>query len=53
MNDQILFLRWLDRIYFKGVYFPTLSVYYVGINKVIGKRLQQLYYIKINIRYGL
>ena len=51
-NYQILFLRWLDWI-FQGVYFPTLRVYYVGINKVIGKRLQQPYYIKIAICYDL
>ena len=39
-------LRWLDWI-FEGVYFPTLSIYFVSINKNIGKRLPLLYYIKM------
>ena len=36
-------LRWLDWIFWE------LSVYSFGINKDIGKRLPQLYYIKMKI----
>ena len=45
-----LFLRWLDWIVLR-VYFPPLTVYHVGINKDIGKRLSQLLCIKMKICY--
>ena len=39
-------LRWLDWIFF-------LSLNYVATSKDMGKRLQQLYYIKMKISYDL
>ena len=45
-------LRWLDWI-FRGVYLPSLSINYVGMGKDMGKKLPQLYYIKIKISYDL
>ena len=46
------FLRWLDWI-FLGGYLPSLSINYVAMNKDMGKRLPQLYYIKMKISYDL
>ena len=36
-----------------GVYLPGLSINYVGMNNDMGKRLLQLYYIKMKISYDL
>ena len=49
---QALHLRWLDWI-FQGGYLPRLSINYVGMSKDMGKRLPQLYYIKMKISYDL
>ena len=38
---------------FLGGYLPSLSLIYVGMNKDMEKRLQQLYYIKKKISYDL
>ena len=35
-------LRWLDTV-FQGQYLPSLSIYYVAINKVLEKLPPQLY----------
>ena len=43
---QALHLRWLDWI-FEGGYLPSLSINWVGMSKDMGKRLTQLYYIKM------
>ena len=45
-------LRWLDWI-FLGGYLPSLSINYVAMSKDMGKRLPQLYYIKMKISYDL
>ena len=45
-------LRWLDWI-FLGGYLPRWSFNYVGMSKHMGKRLPQLYYIKMKISYDL
>ena len=45
-------LRWLDWI-FLGGYLPSLSINYVAMSKDRGKRLPQLYYIKMKISYDL
>ena len=45
-------LRWLDWILW-GWCLPSLSINYVGMSKDTGKRLPQLYYIKMNISYDL
>ena len=45
-------LRWLDWI-FLGGYLPTLSINYVAMSKDMGKRLPQLYYIKMKTSYDL
>ena len=45
-------LRWLDWIFWGG-YLPRLSFNYVGMSKDMGKRLPQLYYIKMKISYDL
>ena len=34
---------------FQGGYLPSLSINYVGTSKDMGKRLTQLYYIKMKI----
>ena len=41
-----LALRWLDWI-FLGGYLPSLSINYVAMSKDMGKRLPQLYYIRM------
>ena len=41
-------LRWLDWI-FLGGYLPSLSIKYIGMSKDMGKKLPQLYYIKMKI----
>ena len=46
------YLRWLDWILWGG-YLPSLSINYVGMSKDMGKRLPQLYYIKMKISYDL
>ena len=43
---------WLDWIFFRG-YLPSLSINYVAMSKDMGKRLPQLYYIKMKISYDL
>ena len=45
-------LRWLDWIFWEG-YLPTLSINYVAMSKDMGKRLPQLYYIKMKTSYDL
>ena len=45
-------LRWLDWIFW-GEYLPSLSIKYVAMSKDMGKRLPQLYYIKMKISYDL
>ena len=45
-------LRWLDWIFLRG-YLPSLSINYVAMSKDMGKRLVQLYYIKMKISYDL
>ena len=45
-------LRWLDWIFLEG-YLPSLTLSYVGMSKDMGKRLPQLYYIKMKISYDL
>ena len=45
-------LRWLDWIFWGG-YLPSLSINYVATSKDVGKRLPQLYYIKMKISYHL
>ena len=46
-------LSWLDWIFLGGGYLPRLSINYVGMSKDMGKRLPQLYYIKIKISFDL
>ena len=50
--QKIQFLRWLDWIFWGG-YLPRWSFNYVGMSKHMGKRLPQLYYIKMKISYDL
>ena len=38
---------------FLGGYLPSLSINYVAMSKDMGKRLPQLYYIKMKISYDL
>ena len=45
-------LRWLDWIFW-GEYLPSLSINYVAMSKDMGKRLPELYYIKMKISYDL
>ena len=45
-------LRWLDWI-FLGGYLPSLSINYVATSKDMGKRLPQLYYVKMKISFDL
>ena len=45
-------LRWLDWTFWGG-YLPSLSINYVAMSKDMGKRLPQLYYIKMKISYDL
>ena len=45
-------LRWLDWIFLEG-YLPSLSINYVAMSKDMGKRLPELYYIKMKISYDL
>ena len=47
-----VYLRWLNRIFSVG-YLPRLSINYIGMSKDMGKRLPQLYYIKMKISYDL
>ena len=41
------------RLDFFGGYLPSLSINDVGMSKDMGKRLPQLYYIKMKISYEL
>ena len=45
-------LRWLDWIFW-GKYLPILSISYVGMSNDMGRRLPQLYYIKMKISHDL
>ena len=47
-----VYLRWLSWIFLAG-YLPRWSINYVGMSKDMGKRLPQLYYIKMKISYDL
>ena len=47
-----VYLRWLDWIFLAG-YLSRLSINHVGMSKDMGKRLPQLYYIKMKISYDL
>ena len=51
-NGGMCYLRWLDWIFWGG-FFPSLSINYVAISNDMGKRLPQLYYIKMKISYDL
>ena len=50
--SKFIVLRWLDWIFWGG-YLPSLSIDYVAMSKDMGKRLPQLYYIKMKISYDL
>ena len=41
------------RLIFQGGYLPIFSINYVGMSKDMGKRLPQLYVMKMKISYGL
>ena len=43
----------VSRLDFVGGYLPSLRINYVGMSEDMGKRLPQLYYIKIKISYDL
>ena len=45
-------LRWLGWVFLR-VYLPSLSINYVALSKNMGKKLPQLYYIKMTIFYDL
>ena len=45
-------VAWLD-FFWGGGYLPSLSINYVAMSKDMGKRLPQLYYIKMKISYDL
>ena len=45
-------LRWLDWISWGG-HLPSLSINYVAKSKDMGKRLPQLYYVKMKISFYL
>ena len=49
-NTTGMSLRWLDWIFWGG-YLPSLSINYVSMSKDMGKRLPQLYYIKMKMSY--
>ena len=50
--DDDIQLRWLDWI-FLGGYLRSLSINYIAMSEDMGKRLTQLYYIKMKISYDL
>ena len=52
MGSFFAALRWLDWIFWGG-YLSSLSINYVAMSKDMGKRLPQLYYIKMKISYDL
>jgi len=52
INIGLVGLRWLDWVFW-GEYLPSLSINHVGMSKDMGKRLPQLYYIKMKISYDL
>ena len=41
------------RLDFLGGYLPSLNINYVAMSKDMGKRLLELYYIKMKISYDL
>ena len=41
------------RLDFLGGYLPSLNINYVAMSKDMGKRLPELYYIKMKISYDL
>ena len=41
------------RLGFLGGYLPSLNINYVAMSKDMGKRLPELYYIKMKISYDL
>ena len=43
----------MARLDFYGGCLPSLNIKYVGMNKDMGKRLPQLYYIKMKLSYDL
>ena len=45
-------LRWLDWIFWGG-YLSSLSINFITMSNDMGKRLPQLYYIKMKISYDL
>ena len=47
-----VYLRWLNRIFLAG-YLSRWSINYISMSKDMGKRLPQLYYIKMKISYDL
>ena len=47
-----VYLRWLNRI-FLAAYLSRWSINYISMSKDMGKRLPQLYYIKMKISYDL
>ena len=53
LSAHILFSLKVARLDFLGGYLPRLSINYVGMSKDMGKRLPQLYYIKMKISYDL
>ena len=51
-DENFNLLRWLDWI-FLGGYLPSLSINYIPTSKDMGKRLPQLYYVKMKISFDL
>ena len=51
-DENFNLLRWLDWI-FLGGYLPSLSINYIATSKDMGKRLPQLYYVKMKISFDL
>ena len=49
-TDQRCTVRWLDTV-FQSQYFPSLSITYATINKVLEKWPPQLYSMKMKICY--
>ena len=48
-----VYLRWLNWIFLAGYQLPRFSINHVSMSKDMGKRLPQLYYIKMKISYDL
>ena len=49
MTNHLKVVDWI----FWGEYLPSLSINYVAMSKDMGKRLPELYYIKMKISYDL